>query len=102
MNQNRAVEKAIQSIESIVELSDEQYKTIAHHLLCIYGVGFEEGRRREPGKIIGQYLDGILVNSYENFNQAQVETGINKKSIKRSIITKKKTGVFNWEYLEET
>jgi hypothetical protein len=101
MNQNRAVDKAMQSIESIVPLNDEQYKTVTHHLLLIYGVGFEEGRRKEPGKMIGQYLDGILVNSYENFNQAQAETGINKVRIKRSTITKKKTGIFNWEYLEE-
>jgi len=101
MNQNRAVEKAMQSIESIVQLNDEQYKAVAHHLLLMYGVGFDEGRRKEPQQMVGQFLDGMLLHSYENIGQASAETGLTKRIITNAIKKKHKIQVCTWEWLNE-
>jgi len=99
MNQNRAVEKAMLSIESIVPLDDDQYKAVAHHLLLMYGVGFDEGRRKEPHQMVGQFLDGMLLHSYESINQASAETGLTKKRIVIAIKKKYRIQACTWEWL---
>jgi hypothetical protein len=101
MNQNVAIKKAMQSIENLTTINEEQYKIILHHLWLMYGIGFDEGRRKEPKQRLGQFFDGMLINSYSSIEQAVRETKISKKRILQTIKRKSKIYACSWEYLKE-
>jgi len=100
MDRYKIINKITLSIKSQYSglIPSELQNIIKHHLLLMYGTGFDEGRKQNShGKPVIQKLHGMEVKIHSNITDAAKKMGVHKSTISKAIINKRLCKGFEWE-----
>jgi len=96
MKQNIAIIKAIESIQKYVELSEEQYNSILHHLHLIYVAGYEEGYKNiQPVKGFVIFLNGYYIHSFNSIQEVAEFVHAKSYRVRKAINKNNKINGYN-------
>lgn len=87
MEQLTAVLHVLTSIQKQITLDEHQCDIIREHLFCLYGVGFDEGRKQgSHAKPVEQYKDGRFIRRYDSEEAAARALHVDKTSISKNAL----------------